>query len=89
MPALNEPIAYDNSTMLALGHAFEAVLTTLRSHDPLHDWDADVGRRTKLAQILLELAAAGITDPYVLRSLALDRLALPGQVISLSALRAA
>jgi hypothetical protein len=74
--SLNESISHDDSSLLALGYAFEAVLTTLKSHDPLHDWDRDVERRTELANILLELARTGITDPYVLRSRALDTLHL-------------
>jgi hypothetical protein len=49
---------------------------------PLHDWDSE--RRTELANILLKIARTGITDPYVLRSLALDRLPLPPQSMSLS-----
>jgi hypothetical protein len=81
----NESLSYDEKSLLALSDAFEAVLTTLKSHDPLHDWDTDGERRTELANILLELARTGITDPYVLRSLALDKLPLPPQSMSLSA----
>lgn len=85
----NESISYDDSSLLALGYAFEAVLTTLSSHNPLHDWDGDVERRTQLAKILLELGAAGITDPYELPSRAIDRLPLVPQSMSLSAGNAA
>jgi hypothetical protein len=85
MPSLNESTSYDEKSLFAISEAFEAVLTTLKAHNPLHDWDMDGERRTELANILLELADAGITDPYVLRSRALDRLPLPPQSMSLSA----
>jgi hypothetical protein len=75
----NESISFDEKSLLALSYAFETVLTTLKSHDPLHDWDGDVERRAELANILLELGAIGVTDPYELRSRALDRLSLPVQ----------
>jgi hypothetical protein len=85
MPSLNESISHDDASLLALGQAFEAVLTTLKSHDPFHDWDRDVERRTELAKILLELGAAGLTDPNELRSRALGRLPLVPQSTTLSA----
>jgi hypothetical protein len=85
MPTLNESLSYDDKSLFALSEAFEAVLKTLKSHDPLHDWDGDVSRRTELAHILLDFAGIGITDPYVLRSRALERFPLPPQSTSLSA----
>jgi hypothetical protein len=85
MPSLNESISHDDVSLLALGRAFEAVLTTLKFHDPFHDWDRDVERRTELAKILLELGAAGLTDPNELRSRALARLPLVPQNTTLSA----
>jgi hypothetical protein len=85
MPSQNQSICYDDKSLLALGRAFEAVLTTLECHDPLHDWDRDVERRTEIAKILLDLAAGGITDPNELRSRALGRLPLVPQNMTLSA----
>jgi len=80
---------YDDCSLEALDCAFEAVWTTLKSHNPLHDWDADVVQKSELANILLGLAAAGITDCYLLRSRALDMLPVVPQNTARSARRSA
>jgi hypothetical protein len=68
---MNPPNSFDDTSLLALGQAFDPVLTTLKAHEPFHDWDRDGEQRTQLAEILLVLAGAGVTDRNELRSRAL------------------
>ena len=48
--------------------ALRDVCQVLKAHDPLRDWDKDTDFRRGLAEKLMDLADAGVTEPQEFRS---------------------
>ena len=69
----------DPKLVTELAQAFESIWLVMRAHDPLLDADRAKGLSIEISRKLVELAAAGVTDPAQLRRLALESsAALPG-----------
>ena len=62
------PKSHDETTLIALEQALEDVWQILKAHDPLRDWDKDTDFRRGLADKLMDLADAGVTQPEEFRS---------------------
>jgi hypothetical protein len=62
------PKSYDETTLQALERALKDVLQVLKAHEPFRDWDKDADFRRGLAEKLMDLADAGVTDPQEFRS---------------------
>jgi hypothetical protein len=48
------------------------VREVLKAHAPSSDWDADLGLKNTLVEMLLDLADSGVTDPQELRAKMLE-----------------
>ena len=59
---------FDETTLQALEQALRDVWQVLKAHDPLRDWDKDADFRRGLAEKLMDLADAGVTERQELRS---------------------
>ena len=69
----------DPKLVTELAQAFESIWLVMRAHDPLLDADRAKDLSIEISRKLVELAAAGVTDPAQLRRLALEKsAALPG-----------
>jgi hypothetical protein len=68
MASRHPPKSYDETTLQALEQALRDVWQVLKAHDPLRDWDKDSEFQKGLAEKLMALADAGVTDPQELRS---------------------
>ena len=68
MGSQQPPRSYDETTLQAMEQALNDVWQVLKAHDPFRDWDKDEEFQMGLASKLLNLAAAGVTDPQELRS---------------------
>ena len=82
MASRHPPKSYDETTLQALEQALKEVGQVLKAHDPLRDWDKDADFRRGLADKLMDLADAGVTEPHefrtkVLASCGLKPLRLP------------
>ena len=62
------PKSYDETTLQALEQALKDVWQVLKAHDPCRDWDKDTDFRRGLAEKLMDLADAGVTERQELRS---------------------
>ena len=71
MASQQSPKSYDETTLQALEQALRDVWIALKAHDPLRDWDQDTDFRRGLAEKLMDLADAGVTEPQEFRSRAL------------------
>ena len=60
--------SYDEMTLQALEQALKDVWQVLKAHDPFRDWDKDTDFRRGLAEKLMDLADAGVTEPQEFRS---------------------
>jgi hypothetical protein len=65
-----------DATLLALEKAFSAAWSELRASDPLRDSDKDAELRVALADKLMALADAGVTDPEELRARTLANISI-------------
>ena len=63
---------YSDTTLFALEQAMRDVWEVLKAHAPSSDWDKDPGLQNTLAEMLLDLADSGVTDPQELRSRTLE-----------------
>ena len=54
--------SYDETTLQALEQALKDVWQVLKAHDPLRDWDKDTEFQRVLAEKLMDLADAGVTE---------------------------
>lgn len=70
------PGAYDEVTLSTLNRVFKDVWTALQAHDPFHEWEKDDEAKTSVAQGLMVLIDAGVSDPEELRKKALESLPL-------------
>ena len=68
MGSRQPPKSYDETTLQALEQALRDVWQVLKAHDPLRDWDKDTDFRRGLAEKLMDLADAGVTEPQEFRS---------------------
>ena len=68
MASRQPPKSYDETTLQALEQALRDVWQVLKAHDPLRDWDQDTDFRRGLAEKLMDLADAGVTEPQEFRS---------------------
>ena len=68
MASRQPPKSYDETTLQALEQALRDVWQVLKAHDPLRDWDQDADFRRGLAEKLMDLADAGVTEPQEFRS---------------------
>ena len=68
MASRQPPKSYDETTLQALEQALKDVWQVLKAHDPLRDWDKDTDFRRGLAEKLMDLADAGVTEPQEFRS---------------------
>ena len=68
MASRQPPKSYDETTLQALEQALRDVWQVLKAHDPLRDWDKDTDFRRGLAEKLMDLADAGVTEPQEFRS---------------------
>ena len=68
MGSRQPPKSYDETTLQALEQALRDVWQVLKAHEPLHDWDKDTDFRRGLAEKLMDLADAGVTEPQEFRS---------------------
>ena len=68
MASRQPPKSYDETTLQALEQALRDVWQVLKAHDPLRDWDKDTDFRRALAEKLMDLADAGVTEPQEFRS---------------------
>ena len=66
----------DPKLVTELAQAFKSIWLVMRAHDPLLDADRAVDLSVEISRKLVELAAAGVTDPAQLRRLALESLPL-------------
>ena len=66
--ASQPPKSYDETTLQALEQALRDVWRVLKAHDPLRDWDKETDFRRGLAEKLMDLADAGVTEPQEFRS---------------------
>ncbi len=62
--------------LIELAQAFESIWLVMRAHEPLVDADRAKELSIEISRKLVELAAAGVTDPAQLRRLALESLPL-------------
>jgi hypothetical protein len=69
--ASQHPPTYDDITAHALEQALRDVWEVLKAHDPHHDPDKDRALQMAIADALMALVAAGVSDPHELRSRAL------------------
>ena len=60
--------SHDETTLLALEQALKDVWQALEAHDPDRDWDKDADFRRGLADKLMDLADAGVTQPQEFRT---------------------
>ena len=60
---------YDPKTLAVMDLAFAAIWNTLRADDPFRDYAKDGELRIAVGKKLLNLVAAGVTDPIRLRQL--------------------
>ena len=67
---------YHLKTLDALGQAFDATWVVLQARNPFRDFERDFELKTALSQMLMTLAADGVTDPIELREWALEGLVL-------------
>jgi hypothetical protein len=68
---------FDNPKLvIELAQAFESIWLVMRAHEPLLDPDRAKDLSIEISRKLVELAAAGVTDPTQLRRLALESLPL-------------
>jgi hypothetical protein len=70
------PSFYDDATLLALELRSRDVWNALKASDPFRDWDKDTELRIALAEKLMALADAGVTDRLELRRRSLATLSL-------------
>ena len=63
---------YSDTTLFTLEQAMRDVWEVLEAHAPCSDWDKDPGLQNTLAEMLLDLADSGVTDPQELRSRMLE-----------------
>ena len=68
MASRQPPKSYDETTLQALEQALRDVWQVLKAHDPLRDWDKDADFRRGLADKLMDLADAGVTQPQEFRT---------------------
>jgi hypothetical protein len=68
MDSQQPPKSYDETTLQALEQALKDVWQVLKAHEPFRDWDKDADFRRGLAEKLMDLADAGVTDPQEFRS---------------------
>ena len=68
MVSLNPRRIYSDTTLFALEQAMRDVWEVLKAHAPCSDWDKDPGLQNTLAEMVLDLADLGVTDPQELRS---------------------
>jgi hypothetical protein len=61
--SLNPRRTYRDTTLFALEQAMRDVWEVLKAHAPCSDWDKDPGLQNTLAEMLLDLADSGVTDP--------------------------
>jgi len=66
------PKSYDEKIRLALEQALKDVWEVLKAHDPHRDWDKDLELKRALAETLMALADAGVSDLKELRSRTLE-----------------
>jgi hypothetical protein len=69
--ASQHPPTYDDITAHALEQALRDVWEVLKAHDPHHDLAKDRALQMAIADALMALVAAGVSDPHELRSRAL------------------
>ena len=68
MASRQPPRSYDETVLQALEQALKDVWQVLKAHDPYRDWDKDPDFRRGLAEKLMDLADAGVTERQELRS---------------------
>ena len=68
MASQKAPKSHDETTLIALEQALKDVWQALEAHDPDRDWDKDADFRRGLADKLMDLADAGVTQPQEFRS---------------------
>ena len=68
MGSRQPPKSYDETTLQALEQALRDVWQVLKAHDPYRDWDKDTDFRRGIAEKLMDLADAGVTERQELRS---------------------
>ena len=68
MASQHPPRSYDETTLQALEQALRDVWQVLKAHDPFRDWNKDADFRRSLAEKLMDLADAGVTEPQELRT---------------------
>ena len=68
MASPQPPKTYDETTLQALEQALKDVWHILNAHEPFRDWDKDADFRRGLAEKLMDLADAGVTEPQEFRS---------------------
>ena len=59
---------YNAKTLEALTQAFDATWVVVQARDPFRDFERDFELKTALSQMLMTLAADGVTDPIELQS---------------------
>ena len=64
----SSPKSHDETTLLAIEQALKDVWQVLKAHEPYRDWDKDADFRRGLADKLMDLADAGVTEPQEFRS---------------------
>ena len=64
--------SYVEKTLDALEQALRDVWQVLKAHDLHRDWDKDPETKNEVAEMLMALADAGISDPEELRSRTLE-----------------
>ena len=62
----------DPKLVTELAQAFKSIWLVMRAHDPLLNSDRAKDLSIEISRKLVELAAAGVTDPAQLRRLALE-----------------
>ena len=70
----------DPKLVTELAQAFEFIWLVMRAHDPLLDADRAKDLSIEISRKLVELAAAGVTDPAQLRRLALESCRSPRHI---------
>ena len=68
MASQQPPKNHEETTLLALEQALKDVWQALKAHDPDRDWDKDADFRRGLADKLMDLADAGVTEPHEFRT---------------------
>jgi hypothetical protein len=68
MGSRQHPKSHDETTLQGLEQALKDVWQVLKAHDPSRDWDKDPDFRRGLAEKLMDLADAGVTERQALRS---------------------